>query len=204
MFFTLEGKDGVSDTYTVDNLMVATPRQELIESRAFERTLPKHTLVESEKTVTLSGRSVQSMGDCENACDQEAAMLCESFAFCASAGKCILSPDTVAQSSSGVEESDSCDVFTRTYASLFIAVDGGLASSDSDVAKTTSSLEECARSCSLLTDFKCQSFAVCGSSDCILKTQHAFSSETTATKERHGDKECDLYTGKQVCKRTHH
>lgn len=198
LYFELEGREEVSDIYTVDNVMVARPRQELVQSRAFAQTVPKHTLTESETTVTISGKSVASIGDCEAACDQEAAMLCESFTFCkgaGAAGKCILSPNTVTAASPGIEASESCDTYTRTYKSLFIEVDGSIPPADSDQVRKISDVEECARTCSSLTDFKCQSFAFCGTTHCVLKQAHAFTTDVSGAKEKQGDIECDLFTG---------
>jgi hypothetical protein len=197
MFFTLPEAGGVTRTYTVDNLMVTRPRQELVESRSFAQVIPQHSLVESEKTVTVSGKSVTSIGDCESACDQEAAMLCESFAFCqaaGSAGKCILSPDTITKSFSEIRETASCDIYTRTYKSLFIEVDGSIPTAETDKVQAISDLEECARTCSSLTDFKCQSFAFCGTSHCVLKSAHAFATEVSEDKEKRDDVQCDLFT----------
>lgn len=201
LFFTLERKEGISDNYIVDNFMVARPRQDLVESRSFDLNVPQYTLVENEKTVTISGRSVLSIGDCESACDQEAAMLCESFAFCqkaSTAGQCILTPDTIdtSSSSSDIRASESCNIYTRTYKSLYTSVEGSIASTESDIVSLVSGEEECARSCSsLFSDFKCQSFAFCGSTHCVLKEAHAFATEVLEEKETREGLECDLFTG---------
>lgn len=185
-----------SDTYIAENLMIARPRQELIQSRSFALVSAQHTITEGDDTVSISGRGIVSVGDCEAACDEESTMLCESFAFCRKSGKCVLSPNSVSSSSGNVIPFDSCDVYSRTYISLFVPVDGGVPNKGGDVVRETSDLENCARSCSSLTDFKCQSFAFCGTSHCILKKEHAFTAESTSeSKEKLHEIECDLFTG---------
>ena len=187
LYFTLEGTEEISpQNFIVDNIMITRPRQELVESRTFAPAVTGYTLKETDSTITVSGRSVSSIADCEIACDQEAAMLCESFSFCktegTTGGKCILSPDIIAKgdvSSEKVQPSGSCNVHSRTYESMFQEVDGGISSKDSDVDVKTSSLEECARTCFMNNNFKCQSFAFCGTgTHCIMKKDHAFTTLT--------------------------
>lgn len=198
----------------VSSIIVSRSEEDDMDKREepFRELSPgfKIKVADTSKTIPPKDESAPiTLGDCYLSCKEEDSMICQTFTFC-DTGKieCVISSLLIDESSEGdpengpLEMNRNCSTYSMSYMNRFEKFAGNVDEITGEmVEKKTKDAATCAKECSTVDGFKCESFAFCGS-ECILRNEHMFEKNTVEpVKDRIRGKNvtgkgCTLYHGK--------
>ena len=199
--FTVTSGD-TTETYTVRDAMASESPEKYLKEKTFQvvRRGSQIDLKSSPQTSLEAKSLITSLGECTLACQQEKSFICESLSFCRDdrgPARCIMSSLRNSSSDFMVKTSKqeaTCDIYEKAYLSRFQEMEGTLIGASGDLKIHTETLEDCARQCSILESFSCQSIAFCGG-ECLMNKEHALLGNLDKNKTTINGTECTLYTG---------
>lgn len=194
----------------VSSIIVSRSEEDDIDKREepFRELSPgfKIKVADTAKIITTKDESAPiTLGDCYLSCKEEDSMTCQTFSFCDTGNiECVISSLLIDESSEvdpengPLEMNRNCSTYTMSYMNRFDKFAGNVDEITGEILeKKTKDAATCAKECSSIDEFKCESFAFCGS-ECILRKEHMFEVTTIEPVEKENrrnvtGKGCTLY-----------